>query len=220
MEEARRAPDRPKVPLRGRWCPWQASGAPGRSVVPLAGPSYPCEVGGAPGRPLVPLAGLWCPWQACAVQKSLRKQCKCHGVSGSCNIKTCWRALPDLHRIGQRLQRRYRNAIEVSMRRVGARWQMAPATTAMGRFSHEDLIYNAKSPDYCVRDQSFGSLGTVGRQCNASSTSHDGCKSMCCGRPYNTFTVERIERCQCKYVWCCYVKCKTCKRWEDVHECT
>ena len=58
------------------------------------------------------------------------------------------------------------------------------------------------------------------RQCNASSTSHDGCKSMCCGRPYNTFTVERIERCQCKYVWCCDVKCKTCKRWEDVHECT
>ncbi|KAF0302677.1 Transforming growth factor-beta-induced protein ig-h3 [Amphibalanus amphitrite] len=27
---------RPKVPLRGRWCPWQTSGAPGRSVVPLA----------------------------------------------------------------------------------------------------------------------------------------------------------------------------------------
>ena len=98
-----------------------------------------------------------------AVQKSLEKQCKCHGVSGSCNIQTCWRALPDLPKIGERLQRKYRNAVEVSMRRVGARWQMAPATTAMGRFSHDDLIYNAKSPDYCVRDESFGSLGTIGR---------------------------------------------------------
>jgi len=155
-----------------------------------------------------------------AVQKSLTIQCKCHGVSGSCSIKTCWRALPSLLTIGERLQRKYRGAIEVSMRRVGSRLQMAPATTAMGRFSQEDLIYNAKSPDYCSRDESFGSLGTSGRQCNASSSAHDGCQSMCCGRPYNTFTVERIERCQCKYVWCCYVKCKTCRSWVDVHECT
>ncbi|XP_047476216.1 protein Wnt-11b-1-like isoform X4 [Penaeus chinensis] len=36
------------------------------------------------------------------VEAALSTQCKCHGVSGSCNIKTCWKALPNFIQAVQR----------------------------------------------------------------------------------------------------------------------
>nr|CAD7601096.1 unnamed protein product [Timema genevievae] len=54
--------------------------------------------------------------------------------------------------------------------------------------------------------------------CNASSTGYDSCEDMCCGRGHRTLSVERVERCHCKYYWCCYVKCKTCRHWVEVHQ--
>lgn len=98
-----------------------------------------------------------------AVESSLRTQCKCHGVSGSCNIKTCWRALPTLAEIGDRLKRKFAVATEVISRRVGAGRKLLPASSAMGLYNEDDLIYVTKSPDYCLRDARVGSLGTTGR---------------------------------------------------------
>jgi hypothetical protein len=98
-----------------------------------------------------------------AVGSSLATQCKCHGVSGSCNIKTCWRALPTLAEIGERLKRKFAVATEVISRRVGAGRKLLPASSAMGLYNEDDLIYMTKSPDYCIRDARIGSLGTGGR---------------------------------------------------------
>ncbi|XP_023711811.1 protein Wnt-11b-2 [Cryptotermes secundus] len=154
-----------------------------------------------------------------AVESSLVTQCKCHGVSGSCNIKTCWRALPTLSEIGERLKRKFTVATEVISRRVGAGRKLLPASSAMGLYNEDDLIYVTKSPDYCLRDARVGSLGTRGRSCNTSSHGYDSCEDMCCGRGYSTISVEKVERCQCKYHWCCYVQCKICRRWVDTQEC-
>ncbi|KAJ8871089.1 hypothetical protein PR048_027393 [Dryococelus australis] len=98
-----------------------------------------------------------------AVESSLATQCKCHGVSGSCNIKTCWRALPRLLEVGERLKTKFAVATEVVHRRVGSGRRLLPASPAMGLFSDDDLIYVAKSPDYCLRDPRVGSQGTRGR---------------------------------------------------------
>jgi hypothetical protein len=57
------------------------------------------------------------------------------------------------------------------------------------------------------------------RSCNTSSHGYDSCEDMCCGRGYSTISVEKVERCQCKYHWCCYVQCKICRRWVDTQEC-
>nr|CAD7428480.1 unnamed protein product [Timema monikensis] len=154
-----------------------------------------------------------------AVEWGLTTQCKCHGVSGSCNIKTCWKALPRLQEIGDRLKMKFSVATEVVSRRVGAGRRLLPATPAMALYTQDDLIYVTKSPDYCLKDARVGSQGTRGRWCNASSTGYDSCDDMCCGRGHRTLSVERIERCHCKYYWCCYVKCKTCRRWVEIHQC-
>ena len=64
-----------------------------------------------------------------------------------------------------------------------------------------------------------GSLGTSGRQCERSSPGTEGCGIMCCGRGYNVQRSRATERCHCKFQWCCYVRCKTCERFVDVHTC-
>lgn len=71
-----------------------------------------------------------------------------------------------------------------------------------------------------VNDLHFsGSLGTAGRECNKTSLGPDGCDIMCCGRGYDTATVQRVTKCECKFHWCCYVRCKECTAMVDVHTC-
>ncbi|XP_047476213.1 protein Wnt-11b-like isoform X1 [Penaeus chinensis] len=157
------------------------------------------------------------------VEAALSTQCKCHGVSGSCNIKTCWKALPNFIQVrtqaGERLYRLYLSGVEVRGVSAGPRLRLLPASSAVARFSRDDLIYVTKSPDYCHPEPRLGSLGTVGRQCNATSKGVDGCGIMCCGRGYSSRAVRTHLRCHCKYHWCCYVTCQTCAIWRDIHTC-
>jgi len=44
------------------------------------------------------------------VKKMLRTDCKCHGVSGSCVMKTCWKSLPPFRLVGDRLMMKYQKA--------------------------------------------------------------------------------------------------------------
>ncbi|CAL4099245.1 unnamed protein product, partial [Meganyctiphanes norvegica] len=98
------------------------------------------------------------------VVESLATQCKCHGVSGSCNVKTCWRALPNFNEAGSRVYRRYLQGVEVREVNAGLRLHLLPASPAVTRFSRDDLIYITKSPDYCHPMPRLGSIGTIGRQ--------------------------------------------------------
>lgn len=40
----------------------------------------------------------------------LQTECKCHGVSGSCTVRTCWRTLPSFRQIGDALMKKYYRA--------------------------------------------------------------------------------------------------------------
>ena len=83
----------------------------------------------------------------------------------------------------------------------------------------EDVVYIDTSPDYCLRNETTGSLGTQGRLCNKTSEGMDGCELMCCGRGYDQFKTYKHERCHCKFHWCCYVKCKRCTTLVDQFVC-
>ena len=75
------------------------------------------------------------------------------------------------------------------------------------------------SHDLCTLMMLAGSLGTAGRECNRTSLAPDGCDIMCCGRGYDTRTVTRTQQCDCKFQWCCRVKCKECDEVVDIHTC-
>lgn len=88
-------------------------------------------------------------------------QCKCHGVSGSCNIKTCWKAMPPMPKIGEKLLRRFTNAKEVQKNVVNEITKLPEAVK--GSSASDQLLYLVKSPDYCTKDVRLGSVGTSER---------------------------------------------------------
>uniref|UniRef100_A0A2I2YR55 Protein Wnt n=1 Tax=Gorilla gorilla gorilla TaxID=9595 RepID=A0A2I2YR55_GORGO len=152
-----------------------------------------------------------------AVRRFLKLECKCHGVSGSCTLRTCWRALSDFRRTGDYLRRRYDGAVQVMATQDGANF--TAARQGYRRATRTDLVYFDNSPDYCVLDKAAGSLGTAGRVCSKTSKGTDGCEIMCCGRGYDTTRVTRVTQCECKFHWCCAVRCKECRNTVDVHTC-
>uniref|UniRef100_A0A8C4THB9 Protein Wnt n=1 Tax=Erpetoichthys calabaricus TaxID=27687 RepID=A0A8C4THB9_ERPCA len=146
-----------------------------------------------------------------AVKRFMKLECKCHGVSGSCTLRTCWSAMSDFRRTGDFLLKRYNKAIQVTMNQNGTGFTVAT--------KKNDLVYFENSPDYCRMDKDAGSLGTAGRLCNKASRGSDGCEVMCCGWGYDTTREKRITKCECKFQWCCAVKCKECEETVDVHTC-
>jgi len=43
----------------------------------------------------------------------MKMHCRCHGVSGSCELKTCWKFMPSFNEIGNELKQKYGKAILV-----------------------------------------------------------------------------------------------------------
>ncbi|XP_017773550.1 PREDICTED: protein Wnt-5b-like isoform X2 [Nicrophorus vespilloides] len=151
-----------------------------------------------------------------AVIKKSRVTCKCHGVSGSCSLITCWQQLPTFREVGDFIREKYDGATEV---RVNKRGRLQLGDPRYRVPTANDLVYLEDSPNYCVADPTIGSLGTTGRSCNRTSQDMDGCNLLCCGRGYNTLKTTIRERCNCKFKWCCEVQCKTCIKTIDVHTC-
>lgn len=49
------------------------------------------------------------------VQAEMRQECKCHGMSGSCTVKTCWMRLANFRVIGDNLKARFDGATRVQV---------------------------------------------------------------------------------------------------------
>ncbi|TNN67535.1 Protein Wnt-9a [Liparis tanakae] len=48
------------------------------------------------------------------IKAGVETTCKCHGVSGSCTVQTCWRQLQPFHEIGKQLKQRYETSVKYS----------------------------------------------------------------------------------------------------------
>ncbi|XP_029019245.1 protein Wnt-16 [Betta splendens] len=151
-----------------------------------------------------------------AIDRTMSTDCRCHGVSGSCAVKTCWRTMAAFGRVGLYLKERYERSVQVWDRSKRKNKRKDPRRVPIDK--HQLIFFN-KSPNYCVEDRRRSVAGTRGRRCNRSSTGPDGCGHLCCGRGYNTHVVRHVQRCECKFVWCCYVRCRRCESMNDTHTC-
>ncbi|KOB74985.1 Protein Wnt, partial [Operophtera brumata] len=147
------------------------------------------------------------PFSLQAIKNNMKIECKCHGLSGSCTLRTCWWRMPTFREVGDRLRDRFEGAAKVIASNDGDSFM--PETPSIKRPGKKDIIYSEESPDFCFPN-SFGSLGTQSRQCNVSSAGTDSCDQMCCRRGYTKMTVSETENCNCQFKWCCEVICETC----------
>nr|UJP31530.1 putative Wnt family member 4 [Geukensia demissa] len=156
--------------------------------------------------------GLMNLWNNEAGRKAAKSQmdlvCKCHGVSGSCSVKICWKKIRNFRAIGKFLKEKFDGASLVQF--INKKRKLKRINRDMKKPTKKDLVYLQESPDFCNNDPRFGSLGTQGRKCNKTSYGLDGCTLMCCGRGYYTTVKVIKEDCNCKFVWCCRVDCDKC----------
>uniref|UniRef100_UPI00398EA6D2 protein Wnt-6-like n=1 Tax=Pristiophorus japonicus TaxID=55135 RepID=UPI00398EA6D2 len=142
------------------------------------------------------------------VKNYMRTECKCHGLSGSCAVKTCWKKMPHFREVGDRLLDRFNGAFKVMGGNDGK--TLIPVGHNIKQPDKQDLIYSAESPDFCLPNRRTGSPGTRGRVCNGTAMDVSGCDLLCCGRGHRDQTVSFQENCQCRFHWCCVVQCNQC----------
>lgn len=138
----------------------------------------------------------------------MRTECKCHGLSGSCTLRTCWKKMPHFREVGDRLLERFNGASKVMGGNDGK--TLIPVGQNIKPPDKQDLIYSDESPDFCLANRKTGSLGTRGRMCNSTAMDISGCDLLCCERGYREETVVLEENCLCRFHWCCVVQCKKC----------
>lgn len=139
--------------------------------------------------------------------------CLCHGPSVSCVMQTCYRSLAPFSAVSRHLRGKYDNGVLVIVDQKGEKFVVANETK--DKSWRDSLVFFQKSPDYCVPNPDLGWPGTTGRVCyNGNTTTAAGngtCETLCCGRGFNTIQVKDDYKCNCNFVWCCDVKCSTCK---------
>ncbi|XP_077485753.1 protein Wnt-8a-like isoform X2 [Amblyomma americanum] len=152
-----------------------------------------------------------------AVRKSMRRTCKCHGPSGSCALKTCWMQLGEMAAVGDRLRRAYERA----------RLLISNRGEPAGTESRNVLLYTSPSSNFCQPNLTLGYNGTYGRECSRRTgvsvplTEQDSCSKLCydCGHGLRQEAATESSTCNCRFVWCCSVKCDICTTNVQKHFC-
>lgn len=80
--------------------------------------------------------------------------CKCHGVSGSCTIRVCWRKMKPFRAIGEALVKRFDSATQVKVvESRSGKSRLRPVRRNAKKPGKKDLVFLDDSPDYCQRNE-------------------------------------------------------------------
>ncbi|XP_002036058.2 protein Wnt-7b isoform X3 [Drosophila sechellia] len=91
-----------------------------------------------------------------AVSNNMEFRCKCHGMSGSCQLKTCWKSAPDFHIVGKVLKHQFRKAILVDQSNLGNGEPVVVLKRARNKKSNGGSGSGSTSPDLDSTDASGG----------------------------------------------------------------
>lgn len=102
-----------------------------------------------------------------AVANKMQTRCKCHGMSGSCELKTCWKAAPDFRAVGSLLKERFRTAVMVDQSNLGRgspllvprrrpRYRKRKRQRKRKRDLSTELLYYQRSPNFCENNVQVG----------------------------------------------------------------
>ncbi|RZC43292.1 wnt domain containing protein [Asbolus verrucosus] len=128
--------------------------------------------------------------------------CRCHGVSGSCSVRICWKRIRPFDVISKQLKALYHSAIQVQPRNnIGS--------FGNGKSSRK-LLFLENRLDFCP--------STVNRRCK----NKENCATLCCGRNTYNETKQVSYRCDCSWrVKGEYnLRCRSCPKNVTVFRCT
>lgn len=133
-----------------------------------------------------------------SIGEQLREVCKCHGFSGSCTTKTCWKRLGPFNSALGLLKKHYHHAVR--RKPINFTTKRAISSKIKRRLNDDKqrLLFLHKSPNLCA--------GTRGRTCKDRHV----CSVLCCARGYLSSKRNVTSRCRCRMENCCFVKCDTC----------
>lgn len=152
--------------------------------------------------------------------------CTCSGpvIGSSCSKDNkCQMKLPTMVEVAKKLRQQYKESQHSKIR------QHRPNSPPLivDKDSHQrvnlnKMIHLKNSPSYCEAVVRYNIKGTAGRDCvvgkhNTSSSHH--CNNLCCDYGYEKYVIEKPKPCKCKFIWCCEVKCETCKERKIMHRC-
>ncbi|KAL0894515.1 hypothetical protein ABMA27_013096 [Loxostege sticticalis] len=142
-----------------------------------------------------------------AIGEQMREVCKCHGFSGSCTTKTCWKRLGPFNSALGVLKKQYHHAVKKKIVNYTSKRAIMPKVRKKLKVDRKQLLYLQKSPNLCA--------STKGRVCR----DRHNCATLCCNRGYVTTKKNVTSRCRCKMVNCCFVQCDTCVEEFDHYTC-
>lgn len=149
------------------------------------------------------------------LRNSSQLDCICYGLNRSCQFKHCWKELAPFDVVASKLKEKYLRATQVwfvdnkLQERVGDQFQ------PINKYKGNTLVYLHPSPHPCERNDTLGYRGMLGRSCR-SDVAKDKCVMFVrlCEQGCN-LRVDKVERykhikCNCKFHFCCEVKCERC----------
>lgn len=161
------------------------------------------------------------------VGKTMVSRCKCHGVSGSCSMKTCYRKVGGFNATAALLRLKYFEAVRKrpsNKQVLGFEMKKKSFKVGSGSFKQDfnkelffkqdkrtldTLYYMETSPTFCSV--------TRGRDCLNPAK----CDILCCGRGYNTRVIKIISKCRCRFIneQIYQISCDICEKYEDRYFC-
>lgn len=117
------------------------------------------------------------------------QKCRCHGQSGACTTKTCWRESPSPLAIANELKAEYDQAVQVKSNENEE--NLIPVELALlTPFFEDRLLFVRSTTDFCPT--------TKGRTCQIHDpTKESHCQKLCCDRGHivKKYTFEKQGSC-------------------------
>ena len=129
----------------------------------------------------------------------MQKECRCHGVSGSCELQICRLRPSKFADISEELY----STLYKTARYIPPFEEVGPTTG--------QLVYGRRSINYCRPNVILDYSGVQqGRECSSA----ESCEEACCQRGYDVFTeVKLVENCQCFFSWnIVNIQCRPCEK--------
>lgn len=105
-----------------------------------------------------------------AVTNNVGKKCKCHGMSGSCEMKTCWKSTADFREVGTVLKRKFYAARKVIIHNTAAKALITRGSKRRrNRHRSKATTPTSSGTDLKIKNSFPESSGTVTRKRKWSS---------------------------------------------------